>query len=132
MNKTIAALTILGALCITAAQGASEDILAGYAAAGAGSFDPEAGRRQWVQAHPSPDGAESRSCTSCHGKDLRRPGRHVKTGKPIDPLAVSVNPARLRDAAKVEKWLRRNCRWTLGRACTAQEKGDFISYIGRQ
>jgi hypothetical protein len=47
-------------------------------------------------------------------------------------MALSVNPARLTDAKTVEKWFRRNCRWTLGRECTPQEKGDFIQFITSQ
>jgi len=47
-------------------------------------------------------------------------------------LAPSVDPQRLTDQAKVEKWLLRNCRWTLGRECTSDEKADFISYIETQ
>jgi hypothetical protein len=43
-----------------------------------------------------------------------------------------VNPQRLTDPAKIEKWLTRNCRWTLGRECTAGEKADFIAYIKTQ
>jgi hypothetical protein len=42
---------------------------------------------------------------------------------------VSVNPKGLADPAKVEKWLGRNCRWTLGRDCSLQEKGDFVTYF---
>jgi hypothetical protein len=56
----------------------------------------------------------------------------VKTGKRIEPMAVSVNPQRLGDMAKIEKWFRRNCKWTLGRACTAQEKGDLLSFLRQQ
>jgi hypothetical protein len=106
-----------------------QDILQGYAQAGAGPFDPEAGKAAWVKARRSTDSTEPRSCSSCHGNDLTRAGRHVTTGKPIEPLAVSANPSRLSDPHKVETWFRRNCRWTLGRDCTPQEKGDFIRYI---
>jgi hypothetical protein len=44
-------------------------------------------------------------------------------------MAPSVNAARLTDQAKIVKWLHRNCKWTLGRECTPQEKGDFLTYI---
>ena len=33
------------------------------------------------------------------------------------------------DAAKVEKWFKRNCGDVLNRACTALEKGDFLTYV---
>lgn len=68
------------------------------------------------------------ACASCHTHDPRDSGR-TRVGKPIDPLAPAANPARFTDAAKVEKWFGRNCKDVLGRACTAQEKGAFISWL---
>ncbi|MEA3244387.1 MAG: DUF1924 domain-containing protein, partial [Pseudomonadota bacterium] len=35
------------------------------------------------------------------------------------------------DGKKIEKWFKRNCKWTLGRECTAQEKADFLAYIDK-
>jgi hypothetical protein len=29
----------------------------------------------------------------------------------------------------VEKWFKRNCNDVVGRACTAQEKGDVLAYV---
>jgi hypothetical protein len=113
-------------------QGSPAGLLQAYRAEGAGPFDAAAGQSAWVREHRAPESPQVRSCASCHGSDLTRPGKHIKTGKVIEPLATSVNPARLADAEEVEKWLRRNCRWTLGRACTPQEKGDFVSYISSQ
>jgi len=69
------------------------------------------------------------SCSSCHTADPRRAGEHAVTGKAIRPLAPSANPERFTDAAKVEKWFRRNCRDVLGRECTPLEKGDFITWL---
>jgi hypothetical protein len=86
----------------------------------------------WVKEYPQSDGSPARSCASCHTADLTQPGRHATTGKPIKPLAPSVNPQRLTDPKKVEKWLLRNCRWTLGRECNAAEKTAFLSYIKSQ
>ncbi|MBK1620006.1 hypothetical protein CKO42_16475 [Lamprobacter modestohalophilus] len=94
--------------------------------------DPAAGKAGWTKESPQSDGSAARSCVSCHGRDLTQPGRQVNTGKVIKPLAPSVNLKRLTDPAKIEKWLRRNCRWTLGRECTATEKADFIAYIKTQ
>lgn len=68
------------------------------------------------------------SCATCHTDTPRAAGRHAVTGKTIGPLAPSVNPERFSDAAKVEKWFRRNCKEVLGRACTAAEKADFIQF----
>jgi hypothetical protein len=97
------------------------------AAAGPGPGSAAAGRELWNRERPVADG--SRSCAVCHTDDPRRPGRHVTTAKPIEPMSPAVNPARLGDPAKVEKWFRRNCRWTLGRACTEQEKADVIAFL---
>lgn len=69
------------------------------------------------------------SCASCHTANPLASGKHAKTGKAIAPLAPSANPARFSDAAAVEKWFRRNCNDVLGRACTAQEKGDVLQYL---
>ena len=69
------------------------------------------------------------SCASCHTANPLAAGRHAKTGKPIAPLAPASNPERFTDAATVDKWFRRNCNDVLGRACTAQEKGDVLQYL---
>ncbi len=69
------------------------------------------------------------ACASCHGDSPKAGGKHAKTGKEILPLAPSANAQRFTDAAKVEKWFGRNCKDVLNRACTAQEKGDFIAYV---
>jgi hypothetical protein len=94
--------------------------------------DAAAGRNAWTAEHAQADGSPARSCATCHGGDLTRTGKHAKTGKTIEPLAPSVNPKRLTDPKHVEKWLYRNCRWTLGRECTAAEKADFLAYIRSQ
>lgn len=131
-----AATSLILALALAAAGSAAaapvDEILAGYRAAGAGAgpFDAAAGRAAW--GNVTAIKGEQRSCTDCHGSDLKKGGSHAKTKKPIEPLAPSANPARLTDPAKVEKWFVRNCTWTLGRECTAQEKGDFLAYIRGQ
>jgi hypothetical protein len=68
------------------------------------------------------------SCSTCHTSDPRQQGK-TRANKVIEPLAPSVNPQRFTDAAKVEKWFGRNCKDVLERACTAQEKGDYIQYL---
>lgn len=68
------------------------------------------------------------SCTSCHTENPKAAGR-TKAGKPIEPMAASVNPKRFTDRAEVEKWFRRNCADVLGRACTAQEKSDVLAFL---
>ncbi|SJZ68321.1 protein of unknown function [Enhydrobacter aerosaccus] len=72
------------------------------------------------------------SCTACHTADPRQPGQNAKTGRPIDPVAVSVNPRRFTDKAEVEKQFGRDCKSVLGRDCTPAEKGDYISFMAGQ
>ena len=71
---------------------------------------------------------ETPSCTTCHTNSPQNMGE-TRAGKSIDPMAVSRNPDRFTDQAKVDKWFRRNCNSVLGRECTAQEKGDFITFM---
>lgn len=68
------------------------------------------------------------SCTTCHTSDLRAMGK-TRAGKPIDPMAVSANPNRFTDPAKVAKWFLRNCNSVLGRECTATEKANLLAYF---
>lgn len=69
------------------------------------------------------------SCASCHQAPPTRTGQHASTGKAIAPLAPAVQPDRLTDSAKVEKWFRRNCKDVLSRECSAQEKADVLAYL---
>ena len=69
------------------------------------------------------------SCSTCHTANPIAPGQHAKTGKEIAPLAPAANPARFADAARAEKWFKRNCNDVFGRECTAQEKGDVLAYL---
>ena len=81
-----------------------------------------------------PPAAPKRShvaCTSCHAKDPRTAGQ-TPAGKAIDPVALSASPGRYADSAKVEKWFKRNCNEVLGRQCTTQDKGDWLTFMIRQ
>lgn len=69
------------------------------------------------------------SCSTCHTQNPTTQGKHTKTGKLILPMAPAVNIERFTDQAKVEKWFKRNCNDVVDRACTAQEKGDVLTYL---
>ena len=69
------------------------------------------------------------SCVSCHGSELRQKAQNIFTGKEIDPLAPSVNKARLSDVKEVKKWLKRNFKDVFLREGTAEQKGDVLYYI---
>ena len=73
-----------------------------------------------------------RGCTSCHGANPASIGEHVKTGKSIEPMALSLNPGRYQRAKKIEKWFLRNCKWTFGRECSVQEKADILTWLASQ
>jgi hypothetical protein len=95
------------------------------------SFSAERGKEFWFTKHTADDGKE-RDCTTCHGKDLTKTGKHARTGKTIDPMAPSVNSERFTEMKKIKKWFKRNCKWTIGRECTNQEKGDVLKYLSQQ
>lgn len=123
-------LTVMvGLLPATCAAAPVDTLLGEYRQQGAGHFDAAAGRKLWNLEVRSAASPQTRSCASCHGANPRGTGRHVRTGKAIEPLAPSLNSKRLTDIGEIRKWLKRNCKWTLGRECTAQEKGDVLTFL---
>ena len=130
--RLLAAMLVL-ALPGAAAAGPREAQIEGYASAARAAnpafsgFAAERGKalHTRVFAGAKPD---TTACTACHGNDPRSGGR-TPAGKAIDPMALSAAPARYADAAKVEKWFKRTCNEVLGRECTPQEKGDWLSFM---
>lgn len=120
-------LLMFGLVSTAQAEDAVEQLLSEYRAAGAGPFNAEVGEWVWQD-----EGDNRRSCASCHSVDPKQVGSHIRTGKRIEPMAPSVNPERLTDRLEIEKWLYRNCKWTLGRVCTAQESGNLLTYLRQQ
>jgi hypothetical protein len=92
------------------------------------AFSASRGEQFFHAKHTHADG-KAVSCSSCHTDDPKGVGRNEKTSKEIRPMAPVANPERLTDQAKVEKWFKRNCQDVLERACTPQEKGDFLAYL---
>ncbi len=119
-----AALALAVALAPAAHATSAGDQLAGYSAA-AGSL-PAPARGQALFA--TRQGREW-SCASCHGSVPTQGGKHASTGKPIEPLAPAANVQRFTDAAKTEKWFRRNCNDVIGRECSAAEKADVLAWL---
>lgn len=87
-------------------------------------FDAERGRSFFASRHGG-----DWSCSTCHTDNPAAAGKHEVTGKPIDPLAPAANSRRFTRLAKAEKWFKRNCNDVLKRSCTAQEKGDLLTYL---
>ncbi len=121
------------ALCLPFAAQAQSlvQLQAGYAKQAAQddssfkTFSAARGQRFFLSKHGS-----DWSCASCHTSDPTRGGKHDVTGRAILPLAPAANPKRFTDAAKAEKWFRRNCRDVVGRECSALEKGDVLAWLG--
>ncbi len=136
-------LLLAGSLAAGAAAAATPDfaaaraaILAHYAAA-AHKADPNfkafsaAAGRSFFLAHPAGARPATPSCSYCHTTDPRNQGR-TRAGKTILPMAISRTPSRFTKLSKVRLWFRRNCQSVYRRACTAQEKGNYITFMASQ
>jgi hypothetical protein len=129
MKLLLILIAIVLSLDTLAAAATVDGLLQQYHAQGGKDFSAAAGEKLWTTPHTDAASGEARKCALCHTTNLSATGKHAVTGKAIKPLAPSANPERLTDAEKIEKWLDRNCKWTLGRTCTPQEKGDVLTMI---
>ena len=118
--------TTLAVLGVAHADTIAITHLDSYRLQGIEQVNAERGRELWFAS------VNERSCSDCHGVNTRDAGEHVRTAKLIEPMALSVNPARYQNAKKIEKWFLRNCKWTFGRECSLQEKADILGWLGRQ
>lgn len=130
--RFILIMIIAGAALPAAHATVVDDLLKQYSASGASNFSASRGETQWSQSHTDAKSGKPRSCKTCHGNNLRNKGKHIRTGKIIEPMAPSVNSERLTELKKINKWFKRNCKWVLGRECTSQEKGDYLMFIRNQ
>ncbi len=128
--RIFAGLFLLASASTAAFAQTPADFLAGYSQeakqANPGHGEPSAqrGQRFFTALH-----GQEWSCASCHTRNPAAAGKHAVTGRLIEPLAPAANAVRFTRTAKVEKWFKRNCNDVLGRACTAQEKGDVLAYL---
>lgn len=120
-----AALGLALAILAPVAQAATpSEMLSGYTAEAGKPADPARGQKIFT----TRQGGEW-SCASCHGSAPGQAGKHASTGKAIKPLAPAFNPERFTDAAKTEKWFRRNCNDVMKRECSPAEKADVLSWL---
>ena len=98
--------------------------LAGYTAQAGSPAVPARGQQFFNTRH-----GRDWTCGSCHGTLPTQPGKHASTGKSINALVPAFNPEGFTDAAKTEKWFRRNCNDVARRECTAAEKADVLSWL---
>lgn len=132
LHRTIviatAAILFGGALSsIAVANSARDGLIKGFATEAGVPFSAERGKTLF-EAKAGGGKAETPSCMTCHSASPLSAGE-TRAGKPIEPMAVSKTPGRFADIKKVSKWFRRNCKSVLGRECTPQEKGDFLTYM---
>ncbi len=126
--STVAFMVVAFTVQSANANPARDAIIAQFAAAAGGkALSADRGKALFRGTHAGGKPGTP-SCTTCHTKNLRSTGK-TRVGKVIQPMAVSANPDRFTDPAKVAKWFRRNCRTVLGRECTATEKGDILTYL---
>ncbi|MDE2395145.1 MAG: DUF1924 domain-containing protein [Burkholderiales bacterium] len=130
MNAAIASplLALLLTLNTGAASAAADttpgEILSSLTARAGVAPSAQRGRQFFVSRH-----GREWSCSTCHGELPTTPGRHAATGKSIAPLAPAFDAARFGNAAKTEKWFRRNCNDVVGRECSAAEKADVLGWL---
>lgn len=130
-RAALPALLCLLALSFVSAANASQldELLNRYQKLAGNPFSAQSGKTFWTTKHTPEAGKPARSCADCHSANLDNTGKHIRTGKIIKPMAPAANPERLTDSRKMEKWLLRNCKWVLGRECSAQEKGNVLTFI---
>jgi len=92
--------------------------------AGEGSGNAARGQKFFNETH-----GNEWKCAACHDSIPTGKGEHAVTHKIIEPMAPAFNPQRSTDAAKVDKWFRRNCKDVLSRECTAREKADVMAWL---
>jgi mono/diheme cytochrome c family protein len=123
--RDVGAVLMAVASLSPAAQAATPaELQATYSAQSGAPAVPDRGQQLFTSRH-----GREWSCASCHGAVPSQAGKHAATGKPIAALAPASNPERFTDAAKAEKWFRRNCNDVLGRECSAAEKADVLSWL---
>ena len=121
----LTAMAVLSMACTASGLAATPaELLADYGAQAAAAPAPARGQAFFTAPH-----GRDWSCATCHGAAPTQAGQHAATGKPIAPLAPAFNADRFTDAAKVEKWFRRNCNDVVGRECTVAEKADVLAWL---
>lgn len=123
----VLALALLAGAVLPAAQAATPaELLTAYEAQAKAPGSAERGQKFFTTNFGRELGF---SCSSCHGPVPVKNGRDMVTEKSIRPMAPAANPQRFTDKTKVDTWFRLNCLDVVGRACTAGEKADVLSWM---
>ena len=134
MKSIILMISLSVALLSTAVAKNSDltQLIDSYQAGSSSLPDAQKGQQLWSKKITGKAPFTERSCQTCHNSDLKQSGQHIRTQKIIKPLAPSVNKESLTKVKKVKKWLKRNCKWTLGRECSNEEKSSLLLFIKQQ
>ncbi len=89
----------------------------------------EAGRDFYTKKYERRKDNKEEACASCHTDNPLNKGKHVDTGKPIQPLSPVTNPQRFSDLQKVETKFKKHCNNIIGRDCTPAEKSNYVTYL---
>ena len=131
MKSTLLAPAALACLLavslLPAARAATPaELLAGYVKQAGAPASAERGKTLFAKKF---DNDFDWTCTTCHGADPLKAGKHAVSGKVIAPLAPAANPARFSNLTQVEFHFRLNCKDVVGRECSAGEKADVMSWL---
>ena len=126
VKKTWFVAVIIGALSwhVQAQSVSAAQQMNGYAAQAGQSPMASRGQEFFTTKH-----GHDWSCSTCHTAHPTVDGKHATTGKVIAPMAPAFHAERFTDAAKTEKWFRRNCNDVVGRECSAAEKADVLAFL---
>ncbi len=108
---------------------AVDEMFSEYKQSGVTNISEKQGEALWTKSFKNKKTGQLRSCATCHTSNLKKTGKHAKTGKLIEPMALSINSKRYTKVKKIKKWFKRNCKWTFGRECSAQEQADMLAYL---
>jgi len=111
---------------------AVNDMFKQYKQSGVSAYSEQNGKILWNKEYKNKKTGKPQNCATCHGSNLELAGKHMRTGKPIKAMALSVNSTRYSDVKKIKKWFKRNCKWTMGRECSVQEQADILAYLVKQ
>jgi hypothetical protein len=102
MSNSVTTTFLIATGLVTASYVVADDaidaLLSEYRAGGAGDFSAQRAQSMLTEVRGK---GHAQGCTACHTRDLTKPGKHIRTGKPIDALAPPVNPRRLTDSARI-------------------------------
>ena len=126
LARSVAAVVALSCAAVApvALAAVPTDLLVAYTRQAGAPAVPARGQQLFTTAQGR-NGVAPRAMAPCR----RRPASMRRTGKPIAALAPAFNAQRFTDAAKSEKWFRRNCNDVIGRECSAGEKADVLAWL---